>query len=155
MALARGAVGGNVGVVVLCRPHSILHKLVYKIVRTVERERRLHIRIHGDGRKVVRFPLRVALDEHILEAEYGELCLVCIYAAFADVLNLLQRRGALFGGALNVLLREFAFTVEHFAEAQNQPLPSPCIYGKRHISRYVLAKIKHLCALGGDYKFGI
>ena len=146
--LARGAVGGNVGVVILCRPQRVLHELIDEGMRAVKPYRLFHIRIDGYGGEVFCFPRRVALYKDVLKAEDGKFGLVIVYTVFTSIYDLLQWRGALFGGALNVLLSKFTLRVEHLAEAQPDRLSRLCVYGKRDISRDVLPEVEHFIPLG-------
>ena len=116
--LARRAVGGNVGVVVLGRPARVLDKLVEERMGAIKGDRALHIRIDSDGGEVVLSPRNIPLDEHILETEDGKFRLVIVDALPAGVLDLLQRGLALLLDALEILLRKFAVLIEHLAEAQ-------------------------------------
>ena len=80
VSFARGAIGGNVRVVVLCRPQRVFDKLRDERVRTGKGKRLLHARIHGDCREILRFPIRIPFHEDIAESENGKLGLIFVDA---------------------------------------------------------------------------
>ena len=149
VALAGGAVGGNVREIALGRPHRGLHKPVQQLVGAVEPAGALQIGIHRHGREILGKEGHVGVHQHIPEAEDGEGGLVRIDSLPAKVFHLLQGRGDFPVCTLDVLLGELALPVQHLAKAQEHPLPRPGPQGEGNVAGDVLAKVQHGFARGG------
>ena len=134
--------------VVLGAPHGVLHEFVEQCVGACKPTRALHIRIDGDGAKILRGKGRIRLHQHILKAKDGESGFVVVPAFFACVDDLLQGRREIFARELDILLGELPVFVQQLAEAQLHRLPCPCRQRKGYIARDVLAKIQHGFARG-------
>ena len=130
VALPRGAVGGQVGVVVFGAPHSTVKKFVQQFVGRREPARALHIGVYGNGREGCRVKGDFAFDQHILKAENRKYRLVVVASLLADIVHLLQGRRDFGVGDLNVFLRELAAFIKHFAKAKPNALPFLGLYGK-------------------------
>ena len=130
VALPRGAVGGQVGVVVFGAPHGAVKEFIQQFVGGREPPRALHIGVDGNSRKVCRVKGDFAFDQHILKAENRKYRLVVVASLLADIVHLLQGRRDFGVGDLNVFLRELAAFIKHFAKAQPNALPCLGLYGK-------------------------
>ena len=143
VAFAGGAVSGQVGVVVFGAPDGVLHKFVQQRVGAFQPAGALHIRVDRHGGKVLRGERHVGFDQNILKAENRKGGLILVDTVLAGVADLLQRRGDLFVGALDVFLRELAVFVQHFAKAQVDLLPGAGGHGKPDIPGHILPEIQH------------
>ena len=130
VAFPRGAVGGQVGVVVFGAPHGAVKEFVQQFVGGREPPRALHIGVDGNGREGCRVNRDFALDQHILKAENRKYRLVVVASLLADIVHLLQRRGDFSVGHLDVFLGKFTVFIQHLAKAQADALPCLGLHGK-------------------------
>ena len=135
--------------VALRGPQGRLVKLVQQLVRRGELSCPLQVRIDRDRLDVFRIELHVGLHFRVLEAEDSKGGLVLVEAFAAGVLDLLQRRGLLLGGKLDVLLCEIAVLVQHFPEAPDHPLAEVRIHLELHVSCHVLPEVQDLLPVRG------
>ena len=153
VALPRGAVGGQVGVVVFGAPHGAVKEFVQQFVGGREPPRALHIGVDGNSRKVCRVNRDFTLDQHILKSENRKRGLIIVSARLADIVHLLQGRCDFFIGCLDVFLGKLAVFIQHFAKAQADALPGLCLHGKLQNARNILPEIQHCSAAGGVQDF--
>ena len=143
VTLSCRTISGQIGMVVFCTPDRVFHKFVQQRIGTFKPARAFHIGIDRNGGKILCLEWNLRLYQHIAEAENRKHGFICVCAILAGIDDLLQGRGKLVSGKLNILLREFSVFVQHFAETKRYGLSRPRRQRKGSIARDVLSEVQH------------
>lgn len=143
VALPRGAVRGQIRVVVFGTPHGVVKEFVQQLIGGGKPPRALHVCVHRNGREIGGIYGKFTLDQHILKAENRKGSLIVVAPLAADIVHLLQRGQRAILAKLDIFLGKLAVFVQHLAKAQADALPGLGLHCKLQNARYVLPEIQN------------